>query len=68
MISAFGAVMMPRMSNLYARSKYDECRDLFVRSMEIAIFIGCAITFGYLLLLMILYLSFMERDMMRVLV
>lgn len=45
-ISAFGAVMMPRMSNLYARSKYDECRDLFVRSMEIAIFIGCAITFG----------------------
>lgn len=45
-ISAFGAVMMPRMSNAYARSKYDECKDLFVRSMEIAIFIGCAITFG----------------------
>ena len=45
-ISAFGAVMMPRMSNLYARRKYDECKDLFVRSMEAAIFIGCAIAFG----------------------
>lgn len=45
-VSAFGAVMMPRMSHLYARCKYDECRDLFVRSMEIAIFIGCAIAFG----------------------
>lgn len=45
-ISAFGAVMMPRMSNLYARSKYNECKDLFIRSMEIAIFIGCAIAFG----------------------
>lgn len=45
-ISAFGAVMMPRMSNMYAKGKDEECNDLFVRSMEIAMFIGSAITFG----------------------
>lgn len=45
-ISAFGAVMMPRMSNLYAQNKSSECANLFTRSMEIAMFIGCAIAFG----------------------
>lgn len=45
-ISAFGAVMMPRMSNLLGKGKLEECKALFVRSMEIAIFIGCAIAFG----------------------
>lgn len=45
-ISAFGAVMMPRMSNMLGKGKIEECKDLFVRSMEIAIFIGSAICFG----------------------
>lgn len=45
-ISAFGSVMMPRMSNMLGKGKLEECKDLFVRSMEIAIFIGCAIAFG----------------------
>lgn len=45
-ISAFGAVMMPKMSNLYAKKQTTECSVLFVRSMEIAMFIGSAISFG----------------------
>ena len=45
-ISSFGAVMMPRMSNVLARGLYREYRDLFTRSMEIAICIGAAIAFG----------------------
>ena len=45
-ISAFSAVMLPRMANLVANKKYDEFNDLFDRSMELAMFIACAITFG----------------------
>lgn len=45
-IGAFGAVMMPRMSNLLGKGKINECKTMFVRSMEIAMFIGCAIFFG----------------------
>lgn len=45
-IGSFGAVMMPRMSNLLGRGKEEECKELFVRSMEIALFIGFAIAFG----------------------
>lgn len=45
-ISAFGAVMMPRMSNMFAKGKSEECKDLLIRSMEIAIFFGNAIAFG----------------------
>lgn len=45
-ISSFGAVMMPRMSNMIGKGNITESKQLFVRSMEIAIFIGCAIAFG----------------------
>lgn len=45
-IGAFGAVMMPRMSNLLAKNQKEECKDLFIRTMEIANFFGFAIAFG----------------------
>lgn len=45
-ISAFGAVMMPRMSNLLGQGEVAKMKQLFVRAMEIAMFIGCAVCFG----------------------
>lgn len=45
-IASFGAVMMPKISNLLSNNKIDEARKMFDKSMEFALCIGMAIAFG----------------------
>ena len=46
LISSFGAVMMPKISNLHSNGKEKEVKKLFDISMEIAMCLGIAIFFG----------------------
>ena len=46
LVSAFSAVIMPKISNCLGNKKYKEAERLFYNSMEIAIFIGVALCFG----------------------
>jgi len=45
-ISALGMVMLPRMSNLAANGRIEESKKYLIKSMQMAMFMGCAITFG----------------------
>ena len=46
LISSFGAVMMPKISNLHGKGKEEEAKKLFSTSMEMAMCLGVAICFG----------------------
>ncbi len=46
LISSFGAVMMPKISNLHGKGKELEAKKLFNTSMEMAMCLGIAIFFG----------------------
>lgn len=45
-ISAFTAVIMPKISNYVGEKRYDEVKEIFYTSMEFAIFIGVALGAG----------------------
>lgn len=45
-IASFGAVMMPKISNLLSKNKLEKAKQMFNTSMEFALCIGMAITFG----------------------
>lgn len=45
-IIALGTVMMPRISNLMAKGKEEECKRLFDKAMLFVLFTGLAFTFG----------------------
>ncbi|MCH1640115.1 flippase [Paenibacillus timonensis] len=45
-IVALGTVMLPKMSNLVANNKNEELEKYLEKSMQVAMFMGCAIAFG----------------------
>lgn len=45
-VSAWGTVMLPHISNLYATGKMEQCKKYYIDSLEIITFITSAICFG----------------------
>lgn len=45
-IAALGTVMLPRMSNLYAKRKDEESKSLINKSIKVMMFLAFAMTFG----------------------
>lgn len=45
-ISALGTVMLPRMSNLYAKNKNEESKKVIDKSIKLMMFLAFAMTFG----------------------
>lgn len=45
-ITALGTVMLPRMSNLYAKEKNNESMKIIEKSLELIMFLAFAMTFG----------------------
>lgn len=45
-VSAWGTVMLPRISNLYASNRIDECKKYYVDSIELVSMITSAMCFG----------------------
>lgn len=45
-VTALGTVLLPKMSNLIAANKEEEGKKYMEKSMQMALFLGCAIAFG----------------------
>lgn len=45
-VSAWGTIMLPRISNLFATGKLDQCKKYYVDSIELITFITSAMCFG----------------------
>lgn len=45
-IAALGTVMLPRMSNLYAKNKQEESKKIIEKSIKVMMFLAFAMTFG----------------------
>ena len=61
-ISALGTVMLPRMSNLYAKNKNEESKKVIDKSIKLMMFLAFAMTLGLICVSMNFSVMFFGKD------